>query len=78
MEKNQPNSNKKKKQLNDYARYSGMAFQMMAVILLGAFAGVKLDEVLNLKIPVFTLVFTLLAVGIAMYLFIKDVIKPKK
>lgn len=73
----QQNSSKKKKQLNDYARYSGIAAKMLVIILAGVFAGIKLDAYLELKTPVFTLVLTLVAVGLAMYVIIRDV-TPKK
>lgn len=66
-----------KKQLNSYARYSGMAVQMAAIIVGGVLGGIQLDKWLALKFPVFTLVLTLLSVFLAMYYFIKDVIKKK-
>lgn len=72
METNPENTNKKRKPLNDYARYSGIAVKMLSIILAGVLSGVKLDAWLQLKIPVFTLVLTLLAVGFAMYIIIKD------
>ena len=62
--------------LNDYARYSGLAFQMIAIILLGVFGGVKLDERVKWEFPVFTLVLTLFAVFLSMYFAIKDLIRP--
>jgi F0F1-type ATP synthase assembly protein I len=64
-----------KKQLNDYARYSGMAVQMIAIILIGVLGGIKLDEFLSLKFPVFTLVLTLLSVFLAMFFAIRDFLK---
>jgi len=51
-----------------------MVMQMGLIIVLGSFGGVKLDEYLMLNFPVFTLVFTLLSVFLAIYLFIKDLI----
>jgi F0F1-type ATP synthase assembly protein I len=63
-----------KKPLN-YAKYSGMAFQMVAIIVGGVLAGIQLDKWLKLKFPIFTLVLTLLSVFLAMYYFIKDIIK---
>lgn len=67
-----------KKQLNGYAKYSIMGFQMAAIILLGIFGGMKLDEVLGLKkFPVFTLLFSLLSVFAAIYFVIKDLLKKK-
>lgn len=61
-----------KKQLNDYARYSGMAIQMIVIILIGVLGGIKLDKVLTLKFPVFTLALTLLSVFLAMFFAIRD------
>jgi hypothetical protein len=49
---------------------------MIVIIVAGAFGGLKLDEVLEMeKVPVFTLVGTLLAVSLAMYVVIKDISK---
>ncbi len=48
-------------QLNNYARYSGLAFQMIGIILVGVFGGIKLDEIVKWEFPVFTLVLTLLS-----------------
>ncbi|MFZ4399726.1 MAG: AtpZ/AtpI family protein [Bacteroidales bacterium] len=63
-----------KKSLNDYAKYSSISFQMVAIILLGVFAGRKLDEWMTNATPVFTLIFTVLSVVIAIYYVIKDLI----
>jgi len=54
-----------------------MAIQMAAIIVGGVLGGVGLDKWLKLKFPVFTLVLTLLSVFLAMYYFIKDIIKKK-
>jgi Putative F0F1-ATPase subunit Ca2+/Mg2+ transporter len=77
MPTNQPNPNSKKRPLNEYARYSAMGFQMAAIIFAATWAGVKLDEYLALKIPVFTLTFSILSVVLSMYYFIKGFL-PKK
>jgi predicted MFS family arabinose efflux permease len=66
-----------KKQLNTYAKYSGMAVQMAAIIVGGVLGGIELDKWLAWEFPVFTLVLTLLSVFLAMYYFIKDLIKKK-
>lgn len=65
----------KKKPLNDYLKYSAMSFQMMAIILLFTFGGIKIDHYLGLKFPAFTLSLCLLSIVAAFYLFIKDFIK---
>jgi hypothetical protein len=64
-----------KKRLSDYARYSGMAVQMIAIILLGVWGGIKLDEWLSLEFPVFTLVLTLLSVFLSIFFAIRDFLK---
>ena len=45
---------------------------MIAIILIGVFAGVKLDEYLEMKTSIFTLIFSLLSVSISMYVIIKE------
>jgi len=75
MEETNPNK-KKQPPLTNYAKYAGMGFQMAAIIGLGTFAGIKLDQFLDLKrIPVFTLLFALLSVFGSIYFFIKDFLK---
>ena len=76
MEK-EPNKSQSqpKERLKFYFKYSGMAFQMIAIILLGVFGGKKLDEYMELKFPVFTLVLTLVSVFLAIYFVIKDLMK---
>jgi len=68
-------SSPRKKPLFSYARYSSMAFQMLAVIILGVFGGFKLDSWLDLKLPVFTVVLSVLSVGISIYLVTRDLLK---
>ncbi|HRG37229.1 MAG TPA: AtpZ/AtpI family protein [Bacteroidia bacterium] len=52
-----------------------MGIQMGAIIAAGVWAGIELDQILKLKFPIFTLVLTLLSVFLAIYYFIKDVLK---
>ena len=77
MPTNQSNSTKKKlpENKNSIMRYALMGTQMMVIIGLGVFGGVKLDEYLGWKIPVCTLVLSLLSVSAAIYLSIKDFLK---
>jgi len=63
---------RKKSQLDTYARFSGIAFQMIAIIGLGSYGGVKLDELYPDFYPMFTLICSLASVAIAMYLVIKQ------
>jgi len=63
---------KHKDKLKNYAKYSGLGFQMLAIIFIGVFGGVKLDEYLKLEFPIFTVVLSLLSVVLAIYFAIKD------
>ncbi len=67
----------RKSALSDYGRYSSLAFQMIAIILVGVFGGVKLDKIVKWEFPVFTLVLTILAVIMSMYYAVKDIIRFK-
>jgi hypothetical protein len=64
--------NPKKKQLNDYARYTGIAIQMLIIILGGVYGGYALDGFFKVKFPFFTLTLCLVAVFLAMYVIIKQ------
>jgi hypothetical protein len=44
---------------------------MAVIIFLATWAGVKLDTWLALKIPIFTLIFSLLSVVLSLYYFIR-------
>ena len=68
---------KESKKLANYARYSSLAFQMIATMLLGVFGGIELDKWLNLNFPVFTILLTIGSVVLAIYLAIKDFINFK-
>ena len=63
----------KNSRVNTYARFSGIAFQMTAIIGIGSFGGVKLDEYYPNKYSVFTIICSLVSIGIALYYVIKQV-----
>jgi F0F1-type ATP synthase assembly protein I len=63
------------KGLNDFGRYSGMAFQMIAIILITTWGGVQLDKLAKFHTPVFTIILSLLGVFAAIYTAVKDFIK---
>jgi F0F1-type ATP synthase assembly protein I len=77
----QESSKKKKlkslqnKGIRDFARYSGLAFQMIGIILVTVWGGVKLDKLTGWHTPVFTIVLSLLGVFAAIYTAVKDFIK---
>jgi hypothetical protein len=60
-----------------YMKYANMATQMLVIIGVGVFGGYKLDKWLGNKIPVYTLVLSLLSVTAAIYLSVKDFLKKK-
>lgn len=70
-----PERNKQK--LNDIARYSGMAFEMAAIIAAGTFGGRYLDKKFSTEIPYFTIFLSLFAVIAALYLVIKSLLMKK-
>jgi F0F1-type ATP synthase assembly protein I len=70
------NLDRNKRSLNNYAKYSSMAFQMLVIILLGIFGGYKMDQWLHTK-PVLTVVFSLSSVILAIYFVTRDLIKKK-
>lgn len=73
-----PSLEKKKKSLASYTRYSSIAFEMLIIILIGVFGGLKLDEWLKLSVPVFTIIFSILAVILSIYTVTRDLLKSKK
>lgn len=72
--KNQP-KNDKNDGLHSYVKYSGLAFQMIAIMLITVWAGLKLDKLFLLETPVFTIILTLLGVAASIYTAVKDFIK---
>ena len=66
---------KSQKQLKNYARYSSLALEMGVIIAAGAFGGLKLDQKFDLSFPFFTLILTILALIMAIYVAIKDFLK---
>jgi len=67
----------KKKSFDNYARYSGLAFEMIAIILVGVFGGIKLDEIFDCK-PLLTALLSFVSVILAIYFAIKDFLRTPK
>lgn len=63
-----------KNSLNKYVRFSGVAFQMIAIILLFSFLGVWLDGKFINENSIYTIICSLLGVALAIYIVIKQVI----
>ncbi len=62
-------------QLAQAGRYSGLAFEMAAIILVGVFGGLWLDRKFGTSV-LFTVLFSVLAVFAAIYFVIKDLLRP--
>lgn len=74
MQKNEEENGLKdeKKLLNNYVRYTGLGFQMIAVIGVFAFIGYKLDEWQQTKQPVYTALLSVIGVCAALYQVIRS------
>ncbi len=72
MKKDKPES---ENGLKNYAKYSSIAVQMLVIILIGVFGGIKLDEWISWEFPVFTSFFSILSVFLAIYYVIRDLLK---
>ncbi len=57
-------------------KYTNIGFQMLAIILVGVWGGVKLDEWLGFS-SLFTIILSLLSVFAALYVALKDFIRFK-
>lgn len=81
MEDNDHNSHSSKKKgnpLNSYARYSSIVIQMIAVIGVGTFIGVKLDEKFPNEHNLYTIGLSLASVIGSMVLVIRQIISNSK
>ncbi|MDD4820032.1 MAG: AtpZ/AtpI family protein [Flavobacteriales bacterium] len=63
--------------VNAYARYSGIAFQMIVLIGGGAYLGIYLDEKYATK-PVWTVIFSLLGVVLSLLSLYKSLVSLER
>ena len=79
---NQNNQSKlpkdQKDKLNSYARFSGIVIQMFAIIGIGTYSGVKLDENYPNKHNLYTLILSLLSVILSIVFVIRRIIAASK
>ncbi len=76
MKKKEKTNLKLKNKVNQYLKYSNLAFQMIAIIMVGVFGGIKLDNLIQkIEFPLFTFVLTILGIILAIYYAIKDFMK---
>ena len=67
-----------KDKLNSYAQFSGIAIQMFAIIGVGTFIGVKLDEKYPNKHNLYTLILSLTSVIMSIVYVIRRIIAGSK
>ena len=65
---------KNKKKQHNLIIFSQIGLQMLIIILVGVFAGSKLDQIYLNQYQAFTILFSLLSVAIAIYVVIKQVL----
>ena len=65
------NYQKPKKQIDDFIRYSSLAFEMIAIMAIGVWVGIQIDHWLKLSFPAFTLGLMVLSVAGAIYYAIR-------
>jgi len=75
---NGENNDTRRSQINSYMRYTGMAFQMGATILVGVLIGQYLDGRFETEKPYFTMVLSIIFTAAAIYLAIKDFLNNEK
>ena len=67
-----------RKPLNQYAKFSGILFQMIAIIGVGTYAGVKLDEAYPNKNAIYTTLLATFSVVLSIYVAVKQIIRLSK
>ncbi|WP_430467082.1 AtpZ/AtpI family protein [Winogradskyella ouciana] len=67
-----------KDKLNTYARFSSIALQMFAIIGVGTYAGVKLDEYSPNEHNLYTIILSLLSVVLSIVFVIRRIIAASK
>jgi len=70
MAKNEPDDNNDERPLNAYVKYSGLGFQMIAIIGVFAYAGYKIDESAQHEVRWVTAMLSLAGVFISLYIVI--------
>ena len=58
--------------MNNYIKYSGLRFQMIVIIGVFAFAGYKIDQMLNHQTQWVTAVLSLCGVFVSLYIIFKS------
>lgn len=73
-----PKQSKKGNPLNSYAKYSGIAVQMFAIIGIGSFIGVKIDDHYANENSLWTIILSLTSTIVAVVFVIRRIIANSK
>ena len=73
-----PKEQQQNKPLNSYVKFSSLGLQMAVIIGGGCYGGYKLDEYFHNTNSVFTIIFSLLSIALAMYVVLKEIMKSGK
>ena len=76
-EKQEADKRSKMDRMKNYVQYSGLGFQVVAIIVLGALFGKWIDGKMLNEFPAMTLVLTFLSVFLSMYYLYKKVNSDK-
>ena len=57
---------------NDLMRYAGLGAQILVSIGIAVFIGLKLDQWINMQLPMIVCLMTLVVVSLTIYKFIKE------
>lgn len=73
----EPEENNQIKEASNFAKYTGVAFQMLATIGVMAFIGYKIDENRGSKQQIFTAIFGLIGVIVSLVQVVRSLNKDK-
>lgn len=60
--------------LKSYAKYFGLVFQMIGLVVMGGFGGKALDRYINPESSIFTIILIILAAVLSLYLLFKTIL----
>jgi F0F1-type ATP synthase assembly protein I len=70
-----PDENQEKQQATNFAKYSGIAFQLLATIGIFAFIGYKIDEHRGSEKLIFTAMLGIVGVALSLYQVVRSLNK---
>ncbi len=63
---------------NSTMRFAGLATQWMVLMLIAVWGGIKVDDLVGLRFPLFVILFALLALAISFWQLLKELNNKKK